>query len=102
MELVRNPKVWHPDEIVRRKGCLLVGVYREHEDIHALCPAIGNEAEAYEVDICERSLNYYDHGIGALEYVFEFRPRRDLQAFEAHLCNADFWRTFKADIIERL
>ena len=64
--------IWHPDELVLRKGCLLRGDYqptRTEETSSWLRPVTNRN---FVVRILSRSIEYYDYGIGALEYLFEF------------------------------
>ena len=91
----KSDTIWHPDELVLRKGCLLRGRYRLTEDTSNWLDVAADRD--FDVQISRRSIEYYDYGAGALEYLFRFTARG--KSLESLLNDAKFWLHFKEQVI---
>jgi hypothetical protein len=90
---VRPPRIWHPREIVARKQRLLIGEFRNAEELPT---GLGFETNdpAVSASISRRSIVYYDFGIGALEYDFLIESAGDPAAFGRLLADPQPWKQF--------
>ncbi len=93
---VERQKTWHPKPAVNRKGWILKGTFLD-DGLDEIIKKLRSHQREIECKIRECSIFYFDYGICALEYVFEFRPVAIPP--DPNWVDSPFWGNFKKQIM---